>query len=76
MLKTGLHELAHAVEGDDGHGFKWQKVYAQAVSEVTHHYVGWGFEPFNILDEHCYRAMLKWWRSSGNEEAAKRVLGV
>lgn len=75
MLKTGLHELAHAVEGQDGHGHKWQERYARAVNEVTGHYVGWGFEPFTKLDESCYRAMLKWWRASGSEAAAKKLLG-
>lgn len=76
MLKTGLHEMAHAVEVKDGHGFRWQEKYARAVTEVTHHYVGWGFEPHTRVDEACYRAMLKWWRSSGNEGAAKRMLGI
>lgn len=76
MLKTGLHELAHTVEGADGHGHKWQKVYARAVTEVTGHYLGWGVEPHIKLDENCYRAMLKWWRASGAESAAKKVFGI
>jgi hypothetical protein len=71
MLKTGLHEFAHAIEGKDGHGLKWQERYARAVSEVTGHYVGWGSE---ALDENCYRAMLKWWRASGAEAHAKKYL--
>lgn len=74
MLKTGVHEFAHAVETTDGHGNKWQKRYAAAIHEITGNYIGWGFEPHQKLDENCYRAMLKWWRASGAEAAAKKVL--
>lgn len=72
MLKTGLHEFAHAVETKDEHGHKWQERYARAVTEVSGRYVGWGM---NGVDEACYRALLGWWRASGTEEIAKRVLG-
>lgn len=71
MLKTGVHEFAHAVETKDGHGIRWQERYAKAVTEITGHYVGWGNEK---VDENCYIAMLKWWRASGNEDAVKRIL--
>lgn len=76
MLKTGLHEFAHSIESGDGHGFKWQKTYARAVSEVTGEYVRWGVEPFTRMDEDCYKAMLTWWRRSGSETSAKRLLGL
>lgn len=73
MLKTGLHEFAHAIETKDGHGPRWQERYAKAVTEVTGHYVGWGWEKFNTVDEHCYRAMLKWWQSNKLESTAIRL---
>jgi hypothetical protein len=71
MLKTGLHEFAHVVEKNDGHGIRWQQRYSTAVTEVTNYFVGWGFED---LDERCYRAMLRWWRASGAEAEAKLLL--
>jgi hypothetical protein len=75
MLKTGIHELAHAVETTDGHGYKWQERYAKATSEVTRTPVGWGSLDHTTVDEACYMALLKWWRTSGNEMAAKLLLG-
>lgn len=74
MLKTGLHEFAHCIATEDGHGFKWQERYAKAVNEVTGHYIGWNFEMPGLLDERCYKAMLKWWRASGAEAEAKGLL--
>lgn len=76
MLKTGLHEFAHAVETTDGHGLKWQERYAKAVKEVTGIPVGWGSLEYTTVDEAAYGALLKWWRASGNEMAAKLVLGM
>src|SRR5690242_15243081 len=68
MLKTGLHEMAHAIETSDrDHGFKWQERYAKAVHEVTHERIGWGSEEYKAVDEGAYKALLKWWRASGNE---------
>lgn len=75
MIKTGLHELAHTVEVADSHGARWQKVYARAVTEVTGHHVVWGLGQAKV-DEACYKAVLKWWRQSGNEASAKRLLGL
>lgn len=74
MLKTGIHEFAHAVEAKDGHGFKWQERYAKAIGEITGSYVGWNFNEPVKMDELCYRAMLKWWRASGAEKEAKALL--
>lgn len=76
MLKTGLHEFAHAIETKDSHGHRWQERFAKSVSEVTGKYVGWGHDDPKRLDETCYVTMLKWWRQSGNEEHAKRILGL
>lgn len=76
MLKTGLHEMAHAIETTDGHGYKWQERYARAVHEVTKQVTGWGSVDHTTVDEAAYIAMLKWWRSSGNELAAKLMLGM
>lgn len=75
MLKTGVHEFAHIVS-PDGHGYQWQKRYAGAILEITGEYVPAGFEEFRTVDESCYMALLRWWRASGNEEKAKRILGV
>jgi hypothetical protein len=75
MLKTGLHEMAHAIETTDGHGYKWQERYARAVHEVTKQVTGWGSADHTTVDEAAYIALLKWWRTSGNELAAKLMLG-
>ncbi len=75
MLKTGVHEFAHIVS-PDGHGYQWQKRYAGAVLEITGEYVPSGFEDYKIMDEACYFAIQRWWKASGNEEKAKRILGV
>lgn len=72
MLKTGLHEFAHAIEGEDGHGFKWQARYAKAVTEVTNIYVGWNYQTPKEIDRQCYIAMGRWWRN-GPEADAKRT---
>lgn len=76
MLKTGLHEMAHAIETTDGHGYKWQERYARAVHEVTKQPIGWGSDEFTAVDEGAYQALLRWWRASGNELAAKLLLGI
>ena len=75
MLKTGLHEMAHAIETTDKHGLKWQERFAKATSEVTRTPIGWGSEDFTTVDEACYIALLKWWRNSGNAMGAK-LLGI
>lgn len=76
MLKTGLHEMAHAIEVGDEHGYKWQERYAKATQEVTKQPVGWGSEDYRTVDEAAYRALLRWWRVSGNELGAKLLLGI
>jgi hypothetical protein len=75
MLKTGIHEMAHAIEVGDNHGEKWQERYAKAVKEVTGTPIGWGSKEYKIVDEAAYRALLVWWRASGNETGA-RLLGI
>lgn len=76
MLKTGIHELAHAVETTDHHGMKWQERYAKATTEITGTRIGWGSEEYTVVDEAAYAAMLKWWRISGNELGSKLILGI
>lgn len=74
-LVTILHELAHlSVLDRVGHGEAWRMCYADAVLEVT------GIQistegPIVVVDQNAQGAIRSWWRSSGNDFAA-RLLGV
>lgn len=67
VLKTGLHEMAHAaVPASEGHGIAWQNMYAAATAEVTGIAVVAAADSYQIVDDACADALRLWWKRSGN----------
>lgn len=66
-LATLLHELAHAATIDARHSEVWQRVFSDAVSEVTGIAVTPVAYNFRVLNSAAKDAFATWWRTSGND---------
>lgn len=73
-LATILHEYAHlAAPASAHHGPAWSRRYAGAVLEVTGVYIC-REGPKHEIDFAATAAVRAWWKSSGNEFAAKLLM--
>lgn len=67
-LATILHELAHAAApGDEGHGDRWQAIFAAAVLEVTGIRLVHPVDNYRLMQRQAIGACRAWWRRSGND---------
>ena len=72
-LDTVLHELAHAATIGDNHGALWQKIYSDAIQEVTRIPIPSAVHNYQLLCHAGEVAVKSWWVSSGNDFLWKLV---
>lgn len=63
---TLVHELAHAATIGSAHDEPWQRVYAEAVTEITGIAVAAAAHNYHDLNVAARDAMASWWKRSGN----------
>lgn len=74
-LDTLLHELAHAAcTIDHHHGVTWQRVYSEAVREVTGIAIPRAAANYMTLCRSGKAAVASWWRSSGNDALVRLAM--